>query len=96
VVELTAYRIVQESLANALRHGGAGSVAVRLRYRADGLDVEIDDDGRGGTPAGDGYGVRGMAERAAALGGSLTAGPAAGPGESGFRVRAWLPGGGTR
>ncbi|GAA0246756.1 histidine kinase [Actinomadura nitritigenes] len=96
VVELTAYRIVQESLANALRHGGAGAVEVRLRYRADGLDVEVVDDGRGGAPAGDGYGVRGMAERAAALGGSLTAGPAGGPGESGFRVRAWLPCGGTR
>ncbi|MEU9017420.1 sensor histidine kinase [Actinomadura sp. NPDC048394] len=95
VVELTAYRIVQESLANALRHGDAGSVRVRLRYRADGLDVEVDDDGRGGPPSadgyGDGYGVRGMAERAAALGGTLTAGP----GESGFRVRAWLPCGGT-
>ncbi|WP_084336629.1 sensor histidine kinase [Actinomadura oligospora] len=93
LVGLTAYRIVQEALANALRHGDPETVEVVVRYRDDGLDLEIRDDGRGaedGTSGG--HGLRGMAERAAGLGGRVEARTAP---EGGFRVRAWLPGGGT-
>jgi signal transduction histidine kinase len=106
-VDLTAYRIVQESLTNVLRHAQATSATVRLRYQPDALEVEVDDDGRGsgpaqgapgaaaappggGTPApgSAGHGLAVMAERAAAVGGRLTAGP--GPAR-GFRVHARLP-----
>ncbi|MEV4252231.1 histidine kinase [Spirillospora sp. NPDC049652] len=98
VVGLTAYRIVQEALANAVRHGDPETVEVAVRYRDGGLDLEIRDDGHGVSdtvPAqgGGGFGLRGMAERAAGLGGRVDAGPVAG--EGGFRVRAWLPWKGT-
>lgn len=93
-VDLTAYRIVQEALTNIARHADATSAVVRLRYAADDLCIEIDDDGHatdGRAPA-PGHGIRGMQERARALGGELSAGPAP---EAGFRVRARLPIGGT-
>ena len=94
VVDLTAYRIVQESLTNVVRHAGANRATVAIRYEPDAVVVQIDDDGRGSangvTSAGDGFGITGMSERAAAIGGRLEAGPAAFPDE-GFRVRAWLP-----
>ncbi|MDG4789112.1 histidine kinase [Micromonospora sp. WMMD1102] len=87
-VEATAYRIVQEAVANAVRHADAGRIEVRLGYRPDGLDLTVCDDGRGpGGPPGNG--LRGMAERAAGLGGWLRTGPADG---GGFQVRGWLPG----
>ncbi|MGK5740197.1 sensor histidine kinase [Micromonospora sp. URMC 103] len=87
-VEATAYRIVQEAVANAVRHADARRIEVRLGYRPDGLTLTIQDDGRGasGPP---GNGLRGMAERATGLGGWLRAGPAEG---GGFQVRGWLPG----
>jgi signal transduction histidine kinase len=93
LVELTAYRIVQEALANALRHGAPQTVEVVVRYRNGGLDLEIGDDGGGSSgPSGPGgHGLRGMAERAAGLGGWAEAARI----DGGFRVRAWLPGGGT-
>ncbi|MEO3929332.1 sensor histidine kinase [Micromonosporaceae bacterium B7E4] len=88
-VEATAYRIVQEAVANAVRHADADRIEVRVGYRPDGLDLTVSDDGRG--PAGPpGNGLRGMAERAAGLGGWLRTGPADGGG--GFQVRGWLPG----
>lgn len=90
-VELTAYRIVQESLTNVVRHSGAAGASVVLRYHPGGLDVEVTDDGPGPPPgAGDqaGHGIDGMRERAAALGGSLQAGR---PEGGGFEVRARLP-----
>jgi signal transduction histidine kinase len=92
-VEMTAYRIVQESLTNVLRHARAATtVTVRIGYQADGMVVEIGDDGHGtGSHAasnGGGYGLLGMRERAAAVGGRLEAGPAP---SGGFTVRAWLP-----
>ena len=94
VVDLTAYRIVQESLTNVVRHAGANRATVAIRYEPDAVVVQIDDDGRGSangiTSAGDGFGITGMRERAAAIGGRLEAGPAPFPDE-GFRVRAWLP-----
>jgi signal transduction histidine kinase len=89
-IDLTAFRIVQESLTNVLRHARAGSATVRVRYGPDELQLEIDDDGTA-PPAGrraGGHGLAVMAERAAAVGGRLEAGP--GPAR-GFRVGAWLP-----
>ena len=85
-VELVAYRIVQEALTNVTRHARARSVAIRLGY-ADGVTVEVTDDGVGG-PAVEGNGITGMRERAAALGGTVEAGPRPG---GGFRVAARLP-----
>ncbi len=51
-VELTAYRIVQESLTNVLKHSGAGRAEVALDYLADGLDIEVRDPGTPGSPRG--------------------------------------------
>jgi signal transduction histidine kinase len=98
-VDLTAYRIVQESLTNVIRHAEAREATISIHYDPDAVVVEIDDDGRGSsngaaTPA-DGHGLAGMRERAAALGGRLEAGPAPHPG-GGFRVRARLPTGRVR
>lgn len=89
VVDLAAYRIVQESLTNVVRHAGAARATLTIAYERDGLRVEVDDDGRG--PDGDtaGHGLVGMRERAAAIGGRLEAGATAT--DRGFRVRAWLP-----
>jgi signal transduction histidine kinase len=94
-VDLTAYRIIQEALTNSARHSGGGQATVRLGYGHDALRIEVDDDGRpsvGGRPAapanGSGHGIAGMTERAAALGGTLEAGPRR---QGGFEVRAWLP-----
>lgn len=86
-VEHAAFRVVQEALTNVSKHAGAKTVTVRLGYGADELSVQIDDDGHGGAaPAGNG--IRGMAERAQALGGDVTAAPREG---GGYRVRARLP-----
>ncbi|MFE6282033.1 sensor histidine kinase [Streptomyces sp. NPDC057877] len=86
-VDLAAYRIVQEALTNVTRHAHATAVVIRVRPDHDDVLVEVDDDGTG-TPGPGGYGIRGMDERARALGGSLTTGSAPG---GGFRVRARLP-----
>ena len=91
-VDLAAYRIVQESLTNAIRHAGPATAAVSLSYREDELQIEVTDTGQG-PPAGAtsaGHGLAGMRERAAAVGGTLQAGPGPGPG-GGYRVAAWLP-----
>jgi signal transduction histidine kinase len=92
-VQLSAYRIVQEALTNALKHAGPGvSVAVTVRATDDELDVEVVDDGRGAASAlirdSGGHGVLGMRERADVCGGDLIAGPRPG---GGFEVRAHLP-----
>jgi signal transduction histidine kinase len=89
-VDLAAYRIVQESLTNVVRHAATSTCRVTVERRTDTLLVEITDDGRGTTgtdPAG-GYGLVGMRERATLLGGSLSAGPRPG---GGFHVTALLP-----
>jgi signal transduction histidine kinase len=88
-VARTAYRIVQESLTNTARHGGASTATVRIDYRPDALAIRIDDDGtaRPGTPV-PGAGLSGMRERVTALGGRLLAGPRT---EGGFTVQAELP-----
>ena len=87
-VGAAAYRIVQESLTNVLRHAGADAASVVVRAVDDRLEVEVTDRGSGGVHGPDGSGIRGMRDRATALGGSLDAGPAPG---GGFRVHAVLP-----
>lgn len=91
-LDTTAFRIVQESLTNALKHGGPGSEAtVRLSLIDDQLEISIIDDGRlpdGYTPNGSGQGLRGMRERVELFGGSLRTGPRF---AGGFEVRALLP-----
>jgi signal transduction histidine kinase len=89
-IELSAYRIVQEALTNALKHAGQAQAAVHLRYGPDTLELEITDDG-GGTLArvpGGGQGLVGMRERVSLYGGNFHAG--ARP-EGGFAVRVLLP-----
>jgi signal transduction histidine kinase len=87
-VDLAAYRIVQEALTNVRRHAPGASARVRVAYGADGVEVEVDDDGPGSVAVVAGNGLAGMRERAAALGGELETGP--GP-CGGFRVVARLP-----
>jgi signal transduction histidine kinase len=89
-VDEVAYRILQESLTNVLRHAGPAAMAtVRLCYEPAALGIKVTDDGAG-APAGanEGHGLTGMAERAAAVGGTVTAGPRE---EGGFEVSARLP-----
>ncbi|WP_244200474.1 sensor histidine kinase [Micromonospora arborensis] len=90
-VGVAAYRIVQESLTNVVRHAEAGSVRVLLDYTAESLTVSIIDDGRGDRAAAvlPGYGIVGMRERAQACGGTLHTGPASDG--CGFTVTATLP-----
>jgi signal transduction histidine kinase len=84
-----AFRIVQEALTNALRHADASAAHVEVRASADELDIEITDDGRSnGAGVNPGFGLRGMAERAAALGGRVDVGPR---NEGGWCVHAVLP-----
>lgn len=87
-VDLAAFRIVQESLTNVVRHAGATAASVKLTYGDGELTVQIEDDGRGGAAANGGSGIAGMRERAVALGGRLDAGPGS---RGGFRVSAHLP-----
>jgi len=89
-VEVAAYRIVQESLTNALRHAGPATACVRLEFSDEQLCIDVTDTGTGGArnTDGSGHGLLGMRERALAVGGSFDAGP--GP-HGGFRVRARLP-----
>ena len=96
-LDAAGYRIVQEALTNVVRHAGASSVRIRVGPDDGALVIEVEDDGaerirvpgpsRGGASGG-GRGIRGMTERAAALGGQLTAGREPG---GGFVVRARLP-----
>jgi signal transduction histidine kinase len=90
-LDLCAYRIVQESLTNTLKHAGPAHAEVRLRYAPRALDVEIRDDGRAASQSngdGGGHGLIGMRERVALYGGELVTGPRAG---GGYEVRAHLP-----
>ncbi|NYE46130.1 signal transduction histidine kinase [Spinactinospora alkalitolerans] len=84
-----AYRIVQESLTNAVRHAEPTAVTVELGYEPKGMSIVVGDNGRGAPEdLAPGNGITGMRERAAALGGDLRA--AAGR-DGGFTVSAWLP-----
>jgi signal transduction histidine kinase len=88
--ELTAYRIVQESMTNTLRHAGAGAtLTVRLERAGGRLTITATDDGRGPAPTGEpGHGLVGMRERVAMHGGTFAAGPLD---EGGWQVRASIP-----
>jgi len=89
VIGGAAFRIVQEALTNVLRHAHASTAHVRVTANGEALDVEIIDDGQAGNGAGNGgHGLRGMAERAEALGGHVHAGPRQ---QGGWRVHAVLP-----
>ncbi len=90
-VDLSAYRIVQEGLTNALRHAGGASARVVVRYESDAVELEIADDGPGppeDPEASGGHGLIGMRERIRLFGGELEAGPRPG---GGFLLRARLP-----
>ncbi len=89
-LDLSAYRVVQEALTNALKHAGPARACVRIRYLPTAIEVEVADDGRGtGAAAGaGGLGLVGMRERVALYGGDVVAG--ADP-QGGFAVRARLP-----
>ena len=97
-VELSAYRIVQEALSNAMRHAPGSQVRVEVAHRPAGLEVRVVNGPPQMPPQipparspGAGHGMPGMRERAAMLGGQLTAGPAP---DGGYAVSAFLPTGG--
>jgi signal transduction histidine kinase len=85
-VEIAAYRTVQESLTNVVKHSGATEVTVHLGYGTDVLTVTIADNGHGAGKSVGGHGLIGMAERARAGGGRLHHSP-----DDGFTVTAELP-----
>jgi signal transduction histidine kinase len=92
-IEAAGYRIVQEALTNVLRHAGARHAGVTVAVGERAVDIEVVDDGTGGPVAdrdglGSGNGLRGMRERAAAVGGRVEAGARQ---EGGWRVVARLP-----
>ncbi len=89
-IDLSAYRIVQEGLTNALKHAHASHADVTVRYQPTELGIEVCDDGPGGgsTSNGHGHGLVGIRERVKIYGGEMTAGPATG---GGFLLSTRLP-----
>jgi signal transduction histidine kinase len=92
-IDRSAFRIIQEAVLNVVRHAGTDRCQVAINQQDGELSIEVTDSGRGApagklNPAGTGYGITGMRERAALLGGDLSAGPRPG---GGFRVAARLP-----
>jgi signal transduction histidine kinase len=88
-IDLSAYRIVQEGLTNALKHAHASHADVTVRYRPDELALEVADDGKGpASTNGHGHGLVGIRERAKIYGGEMSAGPAP---AGGFILSARLP-----
>jgi len=87
-VEQAGFRIVQESLTNVMRHAAASCARIRLRVEANVLLIDVNDNGTGGASGAPGHGLRGMSERAAALGGEVSAGPGE---RGGWQVHARLP-----
>ncbi|MFF4987442.1 sensor histidine kinase [Streptosporangium saharense] len=88
-LDLSAYRIAQEALTNAVKHGGESEITITITYHGDRVELEVLDGG-GGAPSqlSTGNGLVGMRERAALFGGDFEAGPRP---EGGFRVHASLP-----
>jgi signal transduction histidine kinase len=88
-IDLSAYRIVQEGLTNALKHARASRADVTFRYGSDDLRIEVRDDGEGvATSDGLGHGLVGIRERVTIYGGEMTAGAAP---DGGFVLGARLP-----
>ena len=88
-IDLSAYRIVQEGLTNALKHAHANRADVTVRYRPEELELEVADDGVGSvTTNGHGHGLVGIRERVSIYGGEMSAGPAP---AGGFILSARLP-----
>ncbi|HLK72913.1 MAG TPA: sensor histidine kinase [Streptosporangiaceae bacterium] len=92
-IDLSAFRIIQEAVTNVVRHAGTDRCLVWIDQQDGYLSIEVTDSGRGApasktSAAGTGYGITGMRERAALLGGDFSAGPHPG---GGFRVAARLP-----
>lgn len=88
LVELTVYRIVQESLTNVVRHASATDASITVGADGSGLCVEVHDGGRGAPAGTAGFGLRGMSERVASVGGELWHGV---DDDGGWTVRARLP-----
>jgi signal transduction histidine kinase len=91
VVDVSAYRIVQEALTNALKHAGPARARVNVCCSGEAVMIKVRDDGLGSTDtdiAAGGHGLVGMRQRVAVLGGQLHIGPEPG---GGFAVRATLP-----
>ncbi|OYN88975.1 sensor histidine kinase [Parenemella sanctibonifatiensis] len=90
VNSLTAYRIVQEALSNAVRHAPGSEISVRLAVTANNLTITVENTPPDSDPhlTGSGLGLRGMRERAGAVGGTVRAGPTP---EGGWAVRAVIP-----
>jgi signal transduction histidine kinase len=88
-IDLSAYRVIQEGLTNALKYARATRADVTVHYAPDTLELEVRDDGNGGgTGDGGGYGLLGIRERVKIYGGDMTAGPAP---DRGFILRTRLP-----
>jgi signal transduction histidine kinase len=87
-LDLAAYRVAQEALTNVIKHSGATSCLVTIRYEAEAVGLEITDDGRGAAGHRDGHGIKGMRERVALYEGTFQAGPRP---EGGFTVTGWFP-----
>jgi signal transduction histidine kinase len=90
-LDSAAYRVIQEALTNALKHSEAASTTVTVRYTAEGVHIDVVDEGRSrvSAPGAGGHGLAGMRERVTRHGGRLITGP--GPSGSGFAVSAFLP-----
>ncbi|GAB2649565.1 histidine kinase [Saccharopolyspora gloriosae] len=91
--DVVAYRVVQESLTNALKHARGSRTSVRVRHGAGEIAVQVSTDGSGalpGNPGGSGRGLAGLRDRVDVLGGDFSAGASAG---GGFVVQARIPGG---
>jgi signal transduction histidine kinase len=87
-IDLSAYRIVQEGLTNALKHAHASEAHVHIRYAVDELRIQVSDDGDGAAdPVGHGHGLVGVRERVKLYGGEMTVGATNG----GFRLTTSLP-----
>jgi signal transduction histidine kinase len=87
-LEEAAYFVVAEALTNVARYASAGTASVTVRRDADGVLVEVADDGSGGADPDAGTGLRGLIDRVEALGGRLEVHS---PVDRGTTVRAWLP-----
>ncbi len=90
-VDLSAYRVVQEALTNALKHAGHATAVVTVCYGRDEVTIDVADDGAGASKNGGGHGLIGMRERIGVFGGTFAAGPRD---NGGFAVTARLPIGG--